>query len=51
VVSVLSPSSAWVEETEISKLGPLTEMLLGTGMMAGGGADGAYLISCVGSQH
>jgi hypothetical protein len=51
----MSSSSVCVEEREISKSGPLTEMLpgIGLGMMAGGGADGAYLISCVfvGSQH
>jgi hypothetical protein len=51
----MSSSSVCVEETEISKSGSLTTMLLllcpGIGIMAGGGADGAYLISCVGSQR
>jgi hypothetical protein len=56
VVSILSSSSVCVEETEISKSGSLTEMLLlllllCPGMMAGGGAVGAYLISCVSSQR
>jgi hypothetical protein len=53
VVSILSSSSVCVEETEISKSGSLTKMLLllCPGMMAGGGAVGAYLISCVSSQR